>query len=76
MNPISLFLDERSISKRINTTSGSEKIAANKCTKVQVISKVQFKNVNVLFTEIGHTLDNSADLSSRQSLTEPERFSL
>ena len=69
MNPISLFLDESTISKRINTTSGLEKIAANKCTKVHVISKVQFKNINVLFTEMGHILDSSADLSSRQSLT-------
>ena len=76
LNPISLFLDESSISKRINATSGLEKIAAKKCTKVHLISKVQFKNINVLFTEIRHILDSSADLSSRQSLTEREKFSL
>ena len=49
-------------------TSGFEKIAANKCTKVLLISKVHFKNINVQFTEIGHILDSSADLSSTQSL--------
>ena len=76
MNPISLFLDERSISKRINTTSGLEKIAANKCTKVHLISRVQFKNIKAQFTETGHILDSSTDLSSRQSFTELERFSL
>ena len=65
MNPISLFLDESSISKRINMTSGLEKIATNKCTNVHLKSKIQFKNINVLFTEIGHILDSSADLSSR-----------
>ena len=37
---------------------GLEKIAA-------LISKVQFKNINVQFTEMGHILDRSADLSSR-----------
>ena len=68
MNPIFQLLDESSISKRINTTSGLEKIAANKCTIVHLISKVQFKNINVQFTEIRHILDRSADLSSRQSL--------
>ena len=67
MNPISLFLDESSISKRINMTSGLEKIAANKCTKVHLISKVQFKNINFQFTEIRHILDSSADLCNRQS---------
>ena len=56
MNPISLFLDESFISKRINTRSGLEKIEANKCTKVDLISKVQFKNINLQFTEIGHIL--------------------
>ena len=76
MNPISLFLDERSISKRINTTSGLEKIAANKCTKVHLISRVQFKNIKAQVTETGHILDSSTDLSSRQSFTELERFSL
>ena len=69
MNPISLFLDESFISKRINTRSGLEKIEARKCTKVHLISKAQFENMNVQFTEIGHILDSSADLSSRQSLT-------
>ena len=69
MNPISMILDESSISKRINTGSGLEKNAANKCTKVHLISKVQFKNINIQFTEIGHTVDSSANLSSRQSLT-------
>ena len=69
VNPISLFLDESSISKVINMTLGLEKIAANKCTKMHLISKVQFKNINVQFAEIGHILDSSADLSSRQSLT-------
>ena len=70
MSPISLFLDESFILKRINTTSGLEKkMAANKCTKVHLISKVQFKNMNVQFTEMGHILDSSADLSSSQSLT-------
>ena len=64
MNPISLFLDESSISKRINT-SDLEKIAANKYTKVHLVSKVQFKNIKVQFIEIGHILDSSADLSSR-----------
>ena len=69
MSPISLFLDERSISKRINTRSGLEEIEANKCTKVYLISKVQFKIIKVQFTELGQILDSSADLSSRQSLT-------
>ena len=68
INPVSLFLDESSISKGINMTSGLEKIAAEKCAKVHLICKVQFKNINVQFTEIGHILDSSADLSSRQSL--------
>ena len=69
MNPIFSLLDESSISKRINATSGLEKIAATKCTNVRLISKVQFKNINVQFTEIVHVLDRSADLSSRPSLT-------
>ena len=63
MNPISLFLDESSISKRINTTLGLEKIAANKCIKVHLISKVQFKNINVQFTEIGYIFDRSEKFS-------------
>ena len=70
MSPISLFLDESFILKRINTTSGlGKKMAANKCTKVHLISKVQFKNISVQYPEIGHILDSSADLSSRQSVT-------
>ena len=61
MNAISLFLDESSISKRINMTSGLEKVSAKKGTKLHLISKVKLKNINVQFTEIRYILDSSAD---------------
>ena len=74
MNPIYLYLDESFISKRINTRSGLEKIEASQSAKVDLISQVQFKNINLQFTEIGHILDTSADLSSSQVLLNDKNF--